>query len=84
MVWNYRIVVWADDELEDEEFFLEIREVFYDVNGVPFAHGRATIMSEDIDGLHDVIDMMQIAFTKEILRYPDDFSGDMEQEESIH
>ena len=70
-MWNYRIVAWKDDHSFEEESLLEIREVYYDVDGVPYAHGGASILSENFSGLHDVMDMMALAFTKNTLTYPE-------------
>lgn len=83
MTWNYRVVMWDEDDA-DQDFMLEIREVFYDVDGVPYAHGMATAMSENIEGLHEVLDMMRLAFTKDVLHYPEDFVGDVNKENPIH
>lgn len=79
-MWNYRIVKWVDDTYTDIEYFYEIREVYYDLDNVPYAHGTANAFSETTDGLHEVLDMMRLAFTKDVLCYPDDFTGDVNKQ----
>ena len=78
-MWNYRIVQQVDS---GNDVFHEICEVYYDVAGEPFAQCRASIMSseEGLQGLHDVLDMMRLAFTKPILRYPEEFTGNARME----
>lgn len=78
-MWNYRIVQELDHGVD---VVFEIREVYYDVEGLPCAHGRAAITSseEGLQGLHDTLDRMRLAFTKPVLRFPEDFVGDMHKE----
>ena len=65
-MWNYRLVQWQNDD--DNEEFIELREVYYDAKGLPVGHCAATIAGETIKELHDVMDMMRIAFTKPVLK----------------
>ena len=65
-MWNYRLVQWQNDD--DNEEFIELREVYYDAKGLPVVHCAATISGETIKELHDVMDLMRIAFTKIVLK----------------
>jgi hypothetical protein len=71
-MWNYRLVQWQDTG-ESEEF-IELREVYYDAKGLPVGHSATTIAGDTIKELHDVMDMMAIAFTKPVLKEYD-FKG---------
>ena len=71
MKWNLRIVQTTDTE----GTWYEIREVYYDMEGIPFGHSNATAFSEDIDDMKEYVEHMKDAFTLPIL-FPDSFNGD--------
>lgn len=54
---------------------MEMREVYYDDNAVPFGHSNATVFSEDVEDMKLYINHMKEAFTLPIL-FPDSFTGD--------
>jgi hypothetical protein len=72
-VWNHRIVLESD---HGGDPVFEVREVYYDVEGKPYAHGRAYVMGETFEEVHEVFERMRTALGKPTLRYPDDFTGD--------
>jgi len=71
MKWNLRIVQTTDTD----GTWYEMREVYYDSEGVPFGHSNATVLSEDIDDMKQYITHMKEAFDHPIL-FPDSFIGD--------
>ena len=73
MTWNHRIVKTLGIYGEEE---LEIREVYYDSYGEPYAHGSANIFGNSIHELHEVRERIASAFLKNVLDYPEDFTGD--------
>ena len=77
-MWNYRIVQELDHGVD---VVYQVSEVFYDVDGRPAAYGRADVFSDEgVEALHDILDRMRLAFTKPVLRYPEDFVGDLHKE----
>ena len=74
MMWNHRIVSTVD-EMGSE--YLELVEVFYDSDGMPYAYGVATIGSEDVDGLYTQVERFKKSLDLPILRYPEHFTGDV-------
>lgn len=72
-MWNIRLV----KEDTDEGVYYSLREVFFDVDGLPYAHGRAEASSNSLDELQTYIDWMQEALANPILEYPKDFTGDV-------
>jgi hypothetical protein len=63
--WNYRVV-----KADDWEGY-EVREVYYDENDVPYAHGSAALLCEDMEGLRQVFEWMKAALEKPILEAKD-------------
>lgn len=70
-MWNYRLVKIEDDG----ENFLEIREVFYDSEGIPFGHSTATVYGETVIEIESTLNYMIKALDKPTL-YSDSFKGD--------
>ena len=73
-MWNHRIVNLVD-EFGSEQ--LELAEVFYDTDGTPYAYGMATIVGETLDEVRTQAMWFVIATEKPILKYPEDFTGDV-------
>jgi hypothetical protein len=73
-MWNHRIVSTVD-EMGSE--YLELVEVFYDSDGIPYAYGRATIGSEDVESLHTQVERFKKSLESPILKYPEHFTGDV-------
>jgi hypothetical protein len=73
-MWNHRIVSTVDET--GSEYF-EIVEVFYDTDKVPYAYGAATIGSEDVDGLYRQLELFNKSLGAPVLKYPEDFTGDV-------
>ncbi len=71
MKWNLRIVQTTDTD----GTWYEIREVYYDDDGVPFGHSNATVLSEEIEDMKWYIEQMKKAFSEPVL-FPDSFIGD--------
>jgi hypothetical protein len=71
MKWNLRIVQTTDTD----GTWYEMREVYYDSEGVPFGHSNATVFSEDIDDMKEYVKHIKEAFDHPIL-FPDSFTGD--------
>lgn len=72
MTWNHRIVRTTD---EGESY--QLAEVFYDTNKKPYAYGEASIIGETMIDVIRQIKMFESSLAKEILNYPDDFTGDV-------
>jgi hypothetical protein len=72
-MWNYRIVDVSDGV---EEPIYEIREVFYNSKGLPYGHGEAAVVGENLEEMKDVLYMMAEAFNKNPLNGATDFSND--------
>lgn len=72
MTWNHRIVRTTD---EGESY--QLAEVFYDTNKKPYAYGEASIIGETMIDVIRQIKMFESSLEKEILNYPDDFTGDV-------
>ena len=73
MTWNHRVVNIHD---LNEDFF-EIKEVFYDNDGLPYAYGNATVASDKLSELSEQLSWMMDALSKPPLNYPTDFIGDV-------
>jgi len=72
MHWNHRVVDMTSENEGDP--LVELREVFYDRDGIPVGHGELSIMSETMEGLREVIDRMKEALDQPVLT-PEDFKG---------
>lgn len=70
--WNHRVVDMTAENDGDPLF--ELREVFYDQDGVPVGHGGPSVMSETMEGLAKVLDRMKEALEQPVLK-PEDFRG---------
>jgi hypothetical protein len=73
-MWNHRIVSTID-ELGSE--FFELAEVFYDVDGAPYAYGQATVAGEQVEQLTEEVERFKRSLDLPILKYPEDFTGDV-------
>jgi hypothetical protein len=71
MTWNLRLVEIVAQGCQDERY-IEIREVHYDENGDPFAHGRATAGGENIEEVRQYLTRSLEALEKPILTFEDD------------
>jgi hypothetical protein len=74
MPWNHRVVNLVD-EFGSEQ--LELCEVFYDSDGIPYAYGMATIVAESMDEIKEQLKMFGSAATQAVLNYPEDFTGNV-------
>jgi hypothetical protein len=74
MMWNHRIVATVDETGGE---YLEIVEVFYDSDKVPYAYGAATIGGEDVDELYKQVERFKKSLESPILKYPEHFTGDV-------
>jgi len=72
MHWNHRVVDMTSENEGDP--LVELREVFYDRDGIPVGHGELSIMSETMEGLREVVDRMKEALDQPVLT-PEDFKG---------
>lgn len=72
MTWNHRIV-----KTTLEGICYELAEVFYDSDKKPYAYGQASIAGSNWDEIKEQLDMFDVAMTKAILEYPQDFNGDV-------
>lgn len=71
MTWNLRLVMMVGAH---EEPYMELREVFYDDQGVPVGHSRATVGGENLDEVQQYLERAQGGIMKPILRQ-EDFVG---------
>jgi hypothetical protein len=69
MAWNLRFVVF-EDELTLEPY-MELREVFYDENGLPMGHARATVGGDNMEEITQYLDRALEATTNPVLRDED-------------
>ena len=67
MTWNYRVVN-CEDETEGDPW-VEIREVFYDTMGKPMGHTTATVGSESLSDIKQVLEWMLLALDKPVLKF---------------
>ena len=72
MHWNHRVVDMTSENEGDP--LVELREVFYDRDGIPVGHGGPSVMSETMEGLREVVDRMKKAIDQPVLK-PEDFKG---------
>lgn len=77
-MWNHRVVHQKDS---DEDYF-EICEVFYDVDNLPYAFGRADVSGDKLEFLSEQLSWMMDSLSKPVLYYPKDFIGDVNKNES--
>ena len=71
MTWNLRLVLLTTPT---EEVYMELREVFYDDEGVPVGHSRATVGGETLDEVQQYLDRAHSGIMRPILRN-NDFVG---------
>jgi hypothetical protein len=74
MMWNHRIVSTVD-EMGNEYF--ELSEVYYDRDGHPYAYGDAMIGGDYVEDLHEQVEFFKKSLELPILRYPENFTGDV-------
>ena len=72
--WNHRVVDMTAENDGDPLF--ELREVYYNRDGVPVGHGGPSVMSETKEGLKWVLEQMQAALDQPVLK-PEDFKGEV-------
>ena len=72
--WNHRVVDMTAENEGDPLF--EIREVFYNRDGIPVGHGGPSVMSETMEGLREVVDRMKEALERPVLKPEDFFRGE--------
>ncbi len=67
MSWDYRLL----SRKYGNSTFLEIHEVYYDEDGKPYSYTakEAGVCSEDLEGVHRVLNRMIEATTKPILSF---------------
>ena len=68
MKWNLRLVQMSNDECLDD-FYIEIREVYYDQLGKPMGHCRATAGGEDIKEVKQYLTWALEALDKPVLTF---------------
>ena len=74
MYWNHRVVDMSE---ENEGYPLfEIREVYYEDNGMPTGHGETSVMSDTMEGLAEMVGRLKEALAQPVLK-PEDFRGEV-------
>jgi hypothetical protein len=68
MTWNLRLVQISNDECPDD-FYVEIREVFYDQLGKPLGHTRATAGGENAEEIRTYLQWSLEALDKPVLTF---------------
>ena len=68
MTWNLRLVQMSNDECLDD-FYMEIREVYYDQIGKPLGHCRATAGGEDAEEIKQYLTWALEALDKPVLTF---------------
>jgi len=66
-MWNLRVVNWK----EDGEEVIEVREVYYSPEGIPWGHCQATAMGSNKEDVERYLSWMVEALTKPILTEQD-------------
>ena len=69
---NFRLVSMPEDCFGD--VYIELREVAYDNNDVPFHHGAVYVGSDTVEGVRQVMEMHQKALSRPVLT-EEDFVG---------
>jgi hypothetical protein len=64
--WNFRLVDLSDEN--GDEPYIELREVFYDDEGVPIAHGKPAIGSESVESMREVMRWQALALDKPVMQ----------------
>lgn len=78
MTWNLRLVQMSNDECLDD-FYIEVREVFYDNLGKPLGHTRATSGGENVEEVRQYLTWSLEALDKPILTFGES-NGDSSQD----
>jgi len=68
MTWNLRLVQMSNDECLDD-FYEEIREVYYDQMGKPIGHSRATAGGENVEEIRQYLMCALEALDKPVLTF---------------
>ena len=68
MTWNLRLVQMSNDECLDD-FYIEIREVYYDQLGKPMGHCRATSGGENVEEIKQYLTWSLEALDKPVLTF---------------
>jgi hypothetical protein len=71
MTWNLRVVMLSDYQ---GDLYFELREVFYNDEGIPVGHTRATVGGDTIDEMEEYLDRAKEALAKPTMR-GGDFTG---------
>jgi hypothetical protein len=77
--WNFRLVDLSDEN--GDEPYIELREVFYDDEGVPIGHGSPAIGSESVESMREVMRWHTLALDKPVMQKSEfigSFGGDNE------
>lgn len=64
MTWNYRLVLIS-------EGWVEVKEVYYNADGIPTAYSDATVGGEDPKDLRRSLDLMLGAWSRPVLTLDD-------------
>ncbi len=67
MTWNLLFVMIAFDP----DPYMELREVFYDENGLPMGHARASVSGESMEDITPDLDWALEATIRPVLRDQD-------------
>lgn len=68
MTWNLRLVEMVEEDCADD-FYIEIREVFYDQLGKPLGHCRATAGGENVEEVRQYLTWALDALDKPVLTF---------------
>lgn len=70
MYWNHRVVKFMDGD----EPILTLAEVYYRADTkVPYSYHEPFVISETIDGIHQIVKQFGEAARQPILSFPEDF-----------
>jgi hypothetical protein len=70
MHWNYRVVFMEDDRWGDQ--WMELREVFYNGDGLPVGHSGTAVIGDNLDEVIKCLEkMLNEVRTQAVLRRTD-------------
>jgi len=69
MTWNLRLVSMRDPEDDEDDNYIEIREVYYDIMGKPMGHCPAPIGGKDLEEIETYIKWALDALNKPVLSF---------------
>jgi len=64
--WNFRLIDLSDEN--GGEPYIELREVFYDDEGVPIGHGSPAIGAESVESMREVMRWHALALDKPVMQ----------------